>query len=46
MANISYKRLRCTTFVATVIGGRIFNYDGKTANIESDINVLNKIFTH
>lgn len=40
MANISYVRLRCTTFVATQTGGRVFNYDGNIANLDGNTDTL------
>ena len=40
MANISYVRLRCITFVATQTGGRVFNYDGNIASLDGNTNTL------
>jgi len=40
MSNISFNRLRCTSLVATVTGGRIFNYDGSTASLDGNTDVL------
>ncbi len=40
MANISFARLYCVTFVATQTGGRVFNYDGSSANINGNTDVL------
>jgi len=40
MANISYKRLQCTTLVVSSKGGRVFNYDGATPNIDGSTDVL------
>lgn len=40
MANISYKRLRCVTLATTQIGGRVFNYNGASANIDGSTDTL------
>jgi maleate cis-trans isomerase len=40
MANIAYNRLRCSSFVTNLVGGRVFNYDGVTASLDGNTDVL------